>query len=435
MVDIRAFRALRYVNVPPGEMGEVSSPPYDVFTPEMRRSYHARHPLNVVRLIQGELETGETDDAGRVARARALVEKWCAQGELSPDAAPALYPYRQQFSLPDGTRLERNAFFATVQLEPYGEGSIHPHEQTFPKSKDYLLDLWGGSGAHLGPIFAFYDDAEDRALTALTGAMEEALIADFEDEGVRHTLWRCTDTAALEAARAALRGREAFIADGHHRYETSLDLRNAARAGGAPEGGEADYTLMCLANVSDPGMVILPTHRMLRKVGATTQEALGALAEKYEMEEAAVPAGAAAAARLAALSRENAGASVFCLYDGGERVRYLVHTRGGAADASLEEAVAALDVSRLHTDVVDGAYRASHEEGDIGFTPDPELALRAAREGECAVALLLNPTPIERVCAIAKAGGRMPHKSTYFYPKVRTGLLFHAFAPPAGEAP
>ena len=438
MVEIRAFRALRYSNVAPEEMGEVSSPPYDVFTPALRRAFHERHPRNVVRLIQGEILEGEEGDAGRVARAVAHLREWRESGEMALDAAPALYPYRQRFSLPDGTRLERNSFFAAVRLEPYGRGRIHPHERTFPKPKGYLFDLWGGCGAHLGPVLAFYEDARGAAMNALADAANGAPLADFEDDGARHTLWRCENADAIEAAREALLDREAFIADGHHRYETSLNLQEAARARGAPEGGEADYALMCLANASDPGMTVLPTHRLLRKASASTEEALAALAGKYEILEEAAPgpgAGAEAAARLARLSRENGGACAFCLYDGGASLRYLIGGRRGAGGGSVEEAVAALDVSRLHEDVVDGAFRASRGEGDIGFTPDPELALASARRGECAAALLLNPTPIDSVRAIARAGGRMPHKSTYFYPKLRTGLVIHAFAPPAGDSP
>ena len=194
---------------------------------------------------------------------------------------------------------------------------------------------------------------------------------------------------------------------------------------------------MCLANLSDPGMVILPTHRLLKKVSATTDEALASLAGKYEIVEEPAPevgAGSGVGDRLAELSREHGGASVFCLYEGGANIRYLLGKASDAGTASVDEAVASLDVSRLHEDVVDGAYRASHEEGDIAFTPDHELALSCVRGGECAVALLVNPTPIESVCAIAKAGGKMPHKSTYFYPKLRTGLVVHAFAPPAGDS-
>ncbi len=436
MVEVRAFRALRYSNIAPEEMGDVSSPPYDVFTPEIRRSFYERHPLNIVRLIQGEILEGEDGDAGRVGRAVEYLENWRASGAMTLDDTPALYPYRQRFSLPDGTRLERNAFFAVVKLEPYGAGRIYPHEQTFPKPKGYLFDLWGRSGAHLGPIFGFYDEPRETANRALKSAEKGAPVADFEDDGVRHTLWRCDDPAVIALAQESLRDREVFIADGHHRYETSLDLRDAARGDGAPEGSEADYTLMCLANIADPGMVILPTYRLLKKVSATTEDALAALAEKYEIvEEPAPEAGECGrvAERLAALSGENGGASVFCLYDGGANVRYLIGRHDGDT-SSVDEAVAALDVSRLHAEVVDGAFKASHEEGDIAFTPDPEFALSCARSGECAAAVLLNPTPLESVSEIAKAGGKMPHKSTYFYPKIRTGLVVHAFAPPAGDS-
>jgi uncharacterized protein (DUF1015 family) len=264
--------------------------------------------------------------------------------------------------------------------------------------------------------------------------MEGAPIADFEEEGVRHTLWRCEESSSIEAVQKALAGLETFIADGHHRYETYLNIQEAARKNGAPKNDEVDYALMCLANASDPGMVVLPTHRLLKKIDSPVESALASLAETYEIIEEPAPAegeGELVARRLRELGRGERTA--FCLFSGEGPLRYLVRKDGvgmGAGD-SVAGIVASLDVSRLHADIVDGALAASHDEADIAFTPDPEAALVAARSGECAVSLLLNPTPIQSVVKIAKAGGKMPHKSTYFFPKLRTGLVFHAFAPPA----
>ncbi len=439
MVDVRPFAALRYAGVSPQDVGEVSSPPYDVFTPEMQMTYHARHPHNVVRLIQAEANAGETGDEGRIGRAAEEMARWRKEGILVPDPAPAIYPYRQVFTTPFGFRYERRSFFAAVRLEPYGEGRIFPHEQTFSKPKGYLFDLWGKCGAHLGPIFSFFDDPEAEVDHALIPCMDGPPIADFVDEDVRHTLWRCEDPAAVEAIQKALASREIYIADGHHRYETSLDLMEAAHARGAAPGGEADYTLMCLASMMDPGMIVLPAYRLVKKLGAPVEEALARLAERYDVIEEPAPAagkGPAAAQRLRALAEENGERPVFCLYDGKGPLRFLIRKEnapGGEGDAAAR-AVAELDVSRLHDEVIEGALAASsHDEADIAFTPDPEEALAAARSGECEAALLLNPTPIDDVSRIALAGGRMPHKSTYFFPKLRTGLVIHAFAPPAAD--
>ncbi len=434
MVDIRPFRGLRHSGISPDQIGDVTSPPYDVFSPEMQRAYSERHPHNVIRLILGEILAGEGDDSGRISRAVGYITDWRREGILATDEKPALYPYRQIFSLPDGTRLERRAFFTSVRLEKYGAGKIFPHEQTFPKPKGFLFGLYNGCGAHFGPIFSFYDDPGDCAAKALVASMEGAPIADFEEEGVRHTLWRCEESSSIEAVQKALAGLETFIADGHHRYETSLNIQEAARKNGAPKNDEVDYALMCLANASDPGMVVLPTHRLLKKIGSPVETALASLAEIYEVTEEPAPAegeGETVARRLRELGREERTA--FCLFSGEGPLRYLVRKESaqtGAGD-SVAGIVASLDVSRLHADIVDGALAASHDEADIAFTPDPEAALAAARSGECAVSLLLNPTPIQSVVKIAKAGGKMPHKSTYFFPKLRTGLVFHAFAPPA----
>ena len=436
MVDIRPFFALRYTQAAPDQMGEVTSPPYDVFTPELQRAFHDRHPHNVVRLIQGEILAGEPDDEGRIGRAVEYMRSWRAGGVLAPDGTPAIYPYMQIFETPGGVRFARLSFFAAVRVELFGEGRIFPHEQTFPKPKGYLYSLWGKTGAHLGPIFSFYDDPGCTVEAALAASMRGAPIADFEDDGVRHTLWRCDDPEAIAAVQKTLAPREGFIADGHHRYETSLNLREAARKEGAPEGGEADYTLMCLANIADPGMVVLPTHRMLKKPGRDVDAALSRISETYEITEAAAPAkgeGIAVARRLEELRDESGGRSAFCLADGSGLIRYLLRKESAPAEGGegAARAVAALDVSRLHREIIEGAFEASHDEADIGFTPDPEIALGGPGAGACRVSLLLNPTPVASVCEIARAGGRMPHKSTYFYPKLRTGLVIHSFAPPA----
>ena len=191
---------------------------------------------------------------------------------------------------------------------------------------------------------------------------------------------------------------------------------------------------MCLANASDPGMVALPTHRLLKQIGAPVEEALAMLAGAYQITEApAPPEGKGTAVAECLDEMAEGGKTVFCLYEGKGPLRYLTRKPDvppGGGD-SVAQAVSSLDVSRLSDEVIDRALKASYNETDIAFTPDPEAALAAARAGECAVALLLNPTPVQSVVRIAKAGGKMPHKSTYFYPKLRTGLVIHAFAPPA----
>ena len=238
VVDIRPFRAVRHTQVSPNEMGEVTSPPYDVFTPELQRAFHDRHPHNVVRLIQGETLQGEADDEGRIGRAAGFITEWIKDGVLAADPAPAVYPYLQSFTLPGGKRLERRTFFTAVRLEKYGEGKIYPHEQTFPKPKGFLFGLYGKCGAHFGPIFSFYSDPEDTAFSALSASMNGDPIADFEDDGVHHTLWRCDDPVAIEAVQKALADKEGFIADGHHRYETSLNLQEAAGKAARPRAGK-----------------------------------------------------------------------------------------------------------------------------------------------------------------------------------------------------
>lgn len=432
LVDIKPFRALRYAKVSPGDMGDVTSPPYDVFNDELQDLFYKKHPSNIVRLIQGKKESNENNDEARVTRAIEFLKNWKKEGILSIDETPCLFPYRQTFTLPDGRKLERNSFFTTVKLEEYGKGEIFPHEQTFPKPKGYLLDLWGRSGAHLGPIFSFYDDAQDLAINSLSLSISNTnLLADFEEEGVRHELWFCDDKKIIDSVKSSLAGKDIFIADGHHRYETSLNLHELQGKKEDKENIESQYTLMCLANLKDPGMIILPTHRMIREINTTIPDFLSSISKYYNVVEEPDPGengGKLVSDKLKKLSIDNSS-SVFCFSDGKGILRYLI--RKGNQEEKERNPLDTLDVSLLQSDIIDDGLKASHDDGNMSFTPDPEEALSFARTEEFKVVLLLNPTPIDSVCEIAKNGGKMPHKSTYFYPKLRTGLVIHPFSSPA----
>ena len=434
MVDIKPFRALRYTRVSPDNMGDVTSPPYDVFNNELQDLYYKKHPNNIVRLIQGRIELNENGDEERVSRAIEFLKEWKKEGVLTVDDKPCLFPYRQTFSLPNGNQLERNSFFTTVKLEEYGKGKVFPHEQTFPKPKGYLLDLWGKTGAHLGPIFSFYDDAEDFAINSLSSVVsEENLLADFEEDGVRHELWFCNDQNIIDSVKFSLLQKDIFIADGHHRYETSLNLREIEDEKGGEANIESHYTLMCLANLKDPGMIILPTHRLIREINTTVPDFLNSISRLYDVIEEPDPGengGTLVAEKLKKYSTEN-NSTVFCFFDGKETLRYLIK-KDNQAEKS-KNPLDTLDVTLLQSDIIDDGLKASHDDGNMNFTPDPEEALSFARTDEFQAVLLLNPTPINSVCEIAKNGGKMPHKSTYFYPKLRTGLVIHPFSSPATD--
>ncbi len=428
LVDIKPFRALRYTKVSPEKMGDVTSPPYDVFNNELQELFYKKHPNNIVRLIQGKKESNESSDEARVGRAIDFLKEWKKEEILTVDEKPCIFPYRQTFLLPDGKKLERNSFFTTVKLEEYGKGKVFPHEQTFPKPKGFLLDLWGKAGAHLGPIFSFYDDAEDFAINSLSSSIStKNLLADFEEDGVRHELWFCDDENVIDSIKSSLAVKDIFIADGHHRYETSLNLRQLE---GKEKNIESGYTLMCLANLKDPGMIILPTHRMIREINSTVPDFLNSISELYNIIEEPDPGengGVLVSEKLKTISADHSS-TVFCFSDGKGILRYLIKKN---REEKSENPLESLDVSLLQSEIIDHGLKASHDDGNMSFTPDPEEALYFARTDEFNAVLLLNPTPIDSVCEIAKKGGKMPHKSTYFYPKLRTGLVIHPFSSPA----
>tara|TARA_A100001037_G_scaffold251361_1_gene234824 strand:- start:18322 stop:19560 length:1239 start_codon:yes stop_codon:yes gene_type:complete len=412
-------------------MGDVTSPPYDVFNDELQDLFYEKHPNNIVRLIQGKKESSESNDEPRVTRAIDFLKQWKKEGVLTLDEKPCVFPYRQTFLLPDGKKLERNSFFTTVKLEEYGKGKIFPHEQTFPKPKGFLLDLWGKAGAHLGPIFSFYDDGEDFAINSLSASISKTnLLADFEEDGVRHELWFCDDENVIDLIKSSLSEKDIFIADGHHRYETSLNLRELEDE---EKNVESDYTLMCLANLKDPGMIILPTHRMIREINSAVPDFLNSISELYNIIEEPDPgenAGSLVSEKLKKISTDH-NSSVFCFSDGKGTLRYLI--RKTNQEEKADDPLKTLDVSLLQSEIIDDGLKASHDDGNMSFTPDPEEALSFARTDEFNAVLLLNPTPIDSVCEIAKKGGKMPHKSTYFYPKLRTGLVIHPFSSPATD--
>jgi uncharacterized protein (DUF1015 family) len=424
MADVQAFRALRYDLRVVGSLQSVIAPPYDVIDPEQRAALAARSPHNVVNvdLPQAPLGGDAYEEAAR------LLDLWKRQGAIVRDAEPALWALRQEYTGPDGRALTRQGIFARVRVEEYGPGKIRPHERTHPGPKEDRLRLTRATQANLSPIFSLYDDPSQDAWAAVAPFTAEDPFGTATDaDGTLNTLWRITDGAAIARVKMALGTTELLIADGHHRYET-------ARVYAEEIGGEGDhrYVLMCLVALQDPGLTIFPTHRLLSDVKEpAVQERLGAaLRELFHVtpiEKAALrpPDDPTASTPL-----------TMGYIDAHHRQAYrLVLKDQATADAALAdypEPYRHLDTAVLEALVLEGVLgmtedSIAHLQG-LGYSRTDEEALQLVESGAYDCAFFLRGSPVQQVRDIAAAGVNMPPKSTFFYPKVPTGLMFNPLA-------
>jgi len=421
MAEIQPLRALRYDNDVTGPLDDTIAPPYDVIDAELRERLVAQSPYNVVEIDLPE------DPAGgdRYLHAETLLDHWRHQGALAEDRAPAFWALQQDYVAPDGSARRRRGFFARVRVTGYGPGRIRPHERTHPGPKEDRLRLTRATRANLSPIFTLFPDGDGAATAALdraTAAAEPAATAT-DHEGTRNTLWRVGDPAEIAALTDALADAELLIADGHHRYET-------ARAYAEEISGEGPhrYVLMLLCSLSDPGLLVFPTHRLLTGLAddRTKQEAIrDTLRRDFEVEEVSrdrlEPHGDAA------------GRTQLGYIDAFHRQPYLLTLREQAiADAALAgkpEPYRRLDTAVLEAIILKGALGMteddiSHLRG-LAYSKSFDDAVDAVQTGRADAGFFLRATPVDQVRAVAATGESMPPKSTYFHPKIPTGLVFN----------
>ena len=424
MADVQALRALRYDLGVVGSLQSVIAPPYDVIDPEQRAALAARSPHNVVAidLPQAPLGGDAYEEAAR------LLELWKRQGAVVRDAEPAIWALRQDYTGPDGRALTRRGIFARVRVEEYGPGRIRPHERTHPGPKEDRLRLTRATQANLSPIFSLYDDPSQAAWGAVEPFTSEDPFGRATDaDGTENTLWRISDGAAIARVKMALGETELLIADGHHRYETARVYAEEVRGEGG--AGGADFVLMCLVALQDPGLTIFPTHRLLNKLkDEATQQKLGAaLRELFDVTPIDK-------ADLAPPDDPTASTPLTMGYiDSHHRQAYrLVLKDQATADAALADyppPYRHLDTAVLEALILQGVLgmtedSIAHLDG-LGYSRTDDEALQLVESGEYDAAFFLRGAPVQQVRDIAAAGVNMPPKSTFFYPKVPTGLLFN----------
>jgi uncharacterized protein (DUF1015 family) len=431
MADILPFRALRY-NQQQVSAADVVTQPYDKITQAMQERYYAASPYNLVKIILGRRYETDNTVENVYSRAATYGRQWRGQGILQQDSAPSVYVYSQTFTAPSGTNFERRGFIALGRVEDYSAKVVFRHEQTLAKPKADRLDLLRATRVHYEQLFLLYEDSGevDSLLTPKTGT---APTIDVVDEyGVAHRVWQISDPAVIAAVQARMRDKKLVIADGHHRYETALNFRdeNRSAGGGTDANAPYEYVMMTFVNMNDPGLLVLPTHRVVHSLGAfSVEDFQGASQEFFAIEKVDA---ALDAARATALLADRGGSGTALLAVTKERA-LLLHSPKPASSkffGGLSSRQQSLDVVQLHKCLLEGVLKLSEEsirnQENLSYLRDAAEAIAQVRKGEADIAFLMNPCPVQKVRDVAFAGEVMPQKSTDFYPKLLSGLTAYA---------
>jgi uncharacterized protein (DUF1015 family) len=417
MADVQPIKTLRYDPEVAGPLEDLIAPPYDVIDDELRAELAGRSPYNVVEIDLPESYEGAAETLG----------EWRRQGVLVSEDEPAIWVLRQDYTAPDGSTRTRTGFFARARVEDYGPGRIRPHERTHPGPKEDRLRLTRATRANLSPIFSLFADTGGAASETLAQAMSGEPFAEAtDDEGTRNTLWRLADPESIAALQAALADAELLIADGHHRYET-------ARVYADELGGEGDhrYVLMFLVALADPGLLIFPTHRMLTglKDDAEKQIAIRDTARRdFDIEELDDPRELEPPA---GNERPTFG-YMDSFFKRPFRFTLKDQSIADEALAGMPAPYRRLDTAVLEAIFLRGALGMSEDDishlRGLDYSKNLEDAIERVESGAADAGFFMRATPVEQVREVAEAGEAMPPKSTYFYPKVPTGLVFNPLA-------
>jgi uncharacterized protein (DUF1015 family) len=435
MAIIAPFRGLTYNFKKFSDVSELVAPPYDVINDKEQEEYYNTHPNNVIRLILGKKKPGDTEADNRYIRSAADMKKWEEDGILARPDSPAMYLTAHDYDPGDGKGPRtRWGLITLVRIEEEGSRVILPHEKTFSAHKSDRLNLMRACNAQLSQVFGLFDDSDNiisGCATKAGGSTPDVSFA-FKD-GTNHRMWIIKDEAFFKKAAEAMKDKSIFIADGHHRYETSRNFRNLMREKYGESSGEKpyDYVMMYLSDMNDKGLSILATHRLIKEYPAFDKNAfLDKAGQYFNIKEMPVEKGVSAfTGQLEAAGHGNSAIGFY--YHSSEKY-YILSLKPGAMDKSeeaLQPALKQLDVIVLTKLLLDDCLGISKEDMDndklIKYVSNMNDAISLVESGDCKLAFLLNPTKIGQVKDVAGDFLTMPRKSTFFYPKVISGLVFN----------
>ena len=444
--DVRPFRALHYDPAVVPDVGLCLSQPYDVISASQQEAYYGQHPHNVVRLILGKTAATDNEEDNRYTRARDLLAQWREQGILRLTERPSFWVYEQEFDLPDAGPRRVRGFIGAVKLRDYEERRILPHEKVIKGPLEDRIRLTETAATQFEYIWSLYQDKAYIIDNILDAQEMETPIVDFLERsaGVRHRMWRLTDAPSCEIIHRTMKRLKIYIADGHHRYQTMLTIRDRMRARFPDAGPDApwEYIMMFLVNSEHEGLTILPTHRMLHGIQVESLYRLGAsILEHFHVKKYTFRDGDEPEVRrrwLRDLRSVETGEHKIGAFIQNTLGYYLLTLRD---EEAYEELVGLdfssqwklLDVNILNTLILEQILGITEEQlslaTNISYTKDIDEALGKVHAGEIQVALVLNSTALGDVLAIAENDERMPRKSTYFYPKPVSGLVFYPMDP------
>lgn len=415
MAEIKPFKALRYTQKA-GTISECCCPPYDIISAKEKEEYLARNPHNIIKL---ELPGTEYADYEKAA---ATLDGWLESGVLAEDDCESIYAYEEAFSVA-GKEYSFRGIVCRVKLYDFSENVVLPHEETLSKAKEDRFCLMNATGCNISQIYSLYNDKEGETARTVGAATQGAPENEFTDAaGVTHRMWRITDADAISDICEQFRDRKLYIADGHHRYETALRYKKSVYG-----RGDSGYVMMFLIDMENDGLVVFPTHRIIRGIeNFDTAALLAAASENFTVEKLA--------------SKDEFGQKlsegyeahkkVFGFYDGSEAYLLTLKNEDAMKKAmpNASDALKGLDVSVLHTLLLEQVLGIDKEnmakQINLTYTRDEAEAIAAA-EGDCNACFIINPTRVDEIAAVAAAGEKMPQKSTYFYPKLITGLVMN----------
>lgn len=423
MAEIKPFRALRFDTQAAGNIQELTCPPYDIISEEQRNQYLKTNEHNVIRL---ELPRGENpyEEAG------SLLRQWKQQGVLKQDEQEGLYIYEEEFQA-HGKTMRVKGIICRVKLEEFSKGVVLPHEETLSKAKADRFQLMKATFCNFSQIYSLYMDPQHETPDKINRLSQGTPEVEMQDgDGVIHRLWIVTDPQEIQGICDDFAQRKLYIADGHHRYETALNFRDDCRKQElAKEGDAVDYVMMMLVDMENSGLVVFPTHRLVRGLSSFDEIAVKQACREYFLVEDRTDI-STIEGELNALYQQ--GKKAFAFYTGEDCWTLLVLKDMDAVRKLLPQASAAtqgLDVTVLHSLVLEKIFGIDKEnmaqQINLTYTRDFQEAIASVEKKESQCAFILNPTRVTEIRDVAAAGEKMPQKSTYFYPKLITGLVMN----------
>ncbi|HDH33872.1 MAG TPA: DUF1015 domain-containing protein [Nitrospirae bacterium] len=422
MAEIIPFKGILY-NPAKVDASKIMAPPYDIVAQDLKEELYQKSPHNVIRIDFGKDKDGDNDNENRYTRASKFLTQWHEEGILTQDPAPSFYCYEMSYEI-NGETLKTRGFLGAVKIEELGKGRIHPHEMTYSKPKSDRLNILRICNANTSPIWSLYSSTKKMASSILEDiAKEKPFIEADIGDNVAHRLWKISDSSLMEKIKEEMSDKDVFIADGHHRYETALAFQQEMKEKGLNKTGEEpfNYVLMFLSNMDDEGLSLLPTHRIVEIDSDIHPKDI--LGEHFEVQKISSEGNSGEETRREMFNMMQAKKHSFGMYLTNADTYYLLLFKGSIEDLDLPDCLKKLDVTVLHQFIFEKLLNIGHYEYEMA----PDVAVERANKGSFEAVFFLNKTDIMDVKDVALAGHRMPPKSTYFYPKLLTGMVIYSF--------